>query len=184
LATLCGCDHAERADSSKPILSVDADHFFALKPYAALYLSGSEPPEVAEREDWLKYRRDADGMVKTFLNPQYFDYSYDELETWSARGDPVAMYLEAYALYNQNGCAEAPNIRNLLEAAYRVNSGVTYRYLDRDYPEKRVPEAALALKNLVGACPAAMRGSSVEVYQKMADEGGVSHYDLKIPREE
>jgi hypothetical protein len=182
---LCGPQTHTAAAPPRALYSqADADHVFGIKVHTATYVDGGVAPEAAERADWLAERRDADGMVKVSLNPQYFDYSDADLEKWIRAGDPVAMYLTAYALYNRDGCTAIAQAKVLLEKAFTVKSEQHYHFAGKDFPQKRVPEAALALSHMAEACPGTPEMLSPDAYRKMAEDGGVSHFEAAFPTKE
>ena len=149
-----------------------------------LYHDSTIAPSDAEKADWLSERRDANGLVKFTLMPQDFEYSDIAINGWIEKGDPVAMYLKAFQLYSHYGCKASDEIVPLLENSYAVESGEYYVFEGKRLPEKRVPEAALALYHLAQVCPRTLIMKTPADYREMARLGGMLDFHYTIPYKE
>jgi len=177
-------DHYEN-EAAEPLFS-DSNmfHVFSIQPYWMLYHDSTIAPSDAEKADWLSERRDANGLVKFALMPQDFEYSDIAINAWIEKGDPVAMYLKAFQLYSRYGCKASEEIVPLLENSYAVESGEDYVFEGKRLPEKRVPEAALALYHLAQVCPRTLAMKTPAIYQEMAKQGGMVDFHYTIPYKE
>jgi hypothetical protein len=151
------------------------DFVFYLYSYCDYIDKSRGTPVLAEEESFELRLSTNKGRIAQSLLPICILNEFGETETkyWASKGDPVAQYVTAYLLYEENGCKSFDDVKALLIRSMSVKTARTIN--DRGgfaHPLLRVPESGMVLSALAKACLSPEESAQYETYEFLAFEGG------------
>lgn len=160
LALTSSCEHFDRKELGvyRATQGMDCDR-----------LAAAPTPELSERDD---FNRRTPYMVIEPINVQCVVRTFGivSVKHWASKGDPVAAYALAYVFYRDGDhpCAHTKAREDMLWLALSVESTRVFSATGVKRPIKRVPEAALALRDIAYYC----RNEDTIPFDRMAWESG------------